>query len=120
VYRFQSGTNHQVAFADTGELFRGFEQTQVQHVAAAWLQQAMSAVHLEQKMWKEDQWTVTARYRSLRPLWKFAGTDGEVVYVSDVSGEAVQHTDRLSRWGSYFGAIPHWIHFTQLQKDAAL
>ena len=72
------------------------------------------------KMWKEDQWTVTGQYRSLRPLWKFAGADGEVVYVSDISGEVVQHTDCLSRSGSYFGAVPHWIYFTQLRKDAAL
>jgi hypothetical protein len=32
------------------------------------LQQSTSDVHFDQKLWKEDQWTVTSQYRSLRPL----------------------------------------------------
>jgi hypothetical protein len=35
VYRFQSGAKYEAVFADTGELFRGFNQAQAQRVAAA-------------------------------------------------------------------------------------
>jgi hypothetical protein len=54
-----------------------------------------------------------------RPLWKFSWPDGEETYVSDVSGEVVQHTTTRSRLGAYFGAIPHWIYITQLRRKAA-
>jgi hypothetical protein len=78
VYRFRSGTTNQVVFADTGERFHGFKQDEARQVAAEWLGQSQSDIYLEQKMTQEDQWTVTGRYCSLRPLWKFAGSSGQV------------------------------------------
>ncbi|WP_213804694.1 PepSY domain-containing protein [Granulicella sp. dw_53] len=118
-YHFRSGQKMTVIFADRAEVFHGLNETEAKQIAANWLNQSIALIHLEEKQVREDQWTVPQKYRPLRPLWKFEGADGQVVYVSDVTGEVVQHTDRVSRWGSYFGAIPHWVYFTKLRKDAA-
>lgn len=117
-YRIRTAGKIRVVFADTGELFSGFREEQARRMAAGWLGVSESKVALEEKQTREDQWTVPQRCRPMRPLWKFASDGGDVVYVSDTSAEIVDHTDRLSRWGAYFGSIPHWIYFTKLRKDA--
>ena len=61
-----------------------------------------------------DQWTVAEQFADLRPLRKYIWPDGQQVYVSTVSGDVVQYTTRASRMSAYFGAIPHWVYFTQL------
>ena len=43
-----------------------------------------------------------------------------VVYVSSRTGEIVQDTTRFERVWNWLGAIPHWIYFSPLRKDADL
>jgi len=120
VYRFRSGRRIAVVYADSGEVFRGFQESQAREVAAAWVHLLTSDAKLETRQVSEnDQWTVQQHYQAYRPLWKFAWPTGEAAYVSDVTGEVVQYTTRGSRLGSYFGAIPHWIYITRLRREAA-
>lgn len=120
VYRFRSAHQIAVVYADSGEVFRGFQESQARQVGAAWVNLRPEDAKLEIKQVHEgDQWTVQQHYQMYRPLWKFSWPDGEVTYVSDVSGEVVQYTTWRSRLGAYFGAIPHWIYFTQLRRKAA-
>lgn len=69
-----------------------------------------------------DQWSVTARYDPLRPLYLIAlGDDaGTKLYVSSRSGEIVLDTDRRERVWNWLGSIPHWIYPTVLRKDQPL
>ena len=69
-----------------------------------------------------DQWTVTRRYDAHRPLHKVELADGAatVVYVSSRTGEIVQDTTHFERVWNWLGAIPHWIYFSPLRKDADL
>ncbi|MDB5568184.1 MAG: peptidase [Tardiphaga sp.] len=69
-----------------------------------------------------DQWSVTARYDPLRPLFLIALGDavGTQLYVSERSGEIVLDTNRTERVWNWLGSIPHWIYPTILRKDGAL
>lgn len=69
-----------------------------------------------------DQWSVTARYDLLRPLYLIAlGDDaGTELYVSSRSGEIALDTNRTERIWNWLGSIPHWIYPTVLRKDGPL
>ena len=42
------------------------------------------------------------------------------VYISSRTGEIVQDTTRAERAWNWLGAVPHWIYFAPLRKDADL
>jgi uncharacterized iron-regulated membrane protein len=69
-----------------------------------------------------DQWSVTARYDPLRPLYLITLGDGAgtELYVSSRSGEIALDTNRSERIWNWFGSIPHWIYPTVLRKDGPL
>ncbi len=69
-----------------------------------------------------DQWSVTARYDPLRPLFLVALGDaaGTQLYISSRTGEIVLDTTRTVRVWNWLGSIPHWIYPTILRKDGAL
>jgi hypothetical protein len=63
-----------------------------------------------------DQWTVSARYDSFRPLYRVELADGRWLHVAGTSGEIVLVTDRRQRGWNWVGAISHWIYFTALRE----
>lgn len=69
-----------------------------------------------------DQWSVTARFDPLRPLYLIGlgDVDGTELYVSSRSGEIALDTTRRERIWNWLGSIPHWIYPTVLRKDGAL
>jgi hypothetical protein len=68
-----------------------------------------------------DQWTV-ADFEAQRPLYHFALRDEArtEVYVSSVTGRAVQMTTAHARFWNRLGSVPHWLYFTQLRRNASL
>lgn len=66
-----------------------------------------------------DQWSVTARYDPLRPLFLVSLGDERKteLYVSEKTGELVLDTTRRERVWNWLGSIPHWIYPTILRKD---
>jgi hypothetical protein len=121
VYRFRSGQQIGIVYADSGEVFHGFQQAQARQVGAAWVHMRPEEAKLEARQTQEsDQWTVQQHYQAYWPLWKFSWPGGEVTYISDVSGQVVQYTTRRSRLGAYLGAIPHWIYITELRRRASM
>ncbi len=68
-----------------------------------------------------DQWT-TGNFRNDRPLYLFALNDdaGTELYVSSMSGKAVQVTNAHQRFWNWFGSVPHWLYFSQLREDGPL
>ena len=67
-----------------------------------------------------DQWTVSGDFDAQRPLFQFA-IDDEArteLYVSSVTGKAVQVTTAHERFWNWFGAVPHWLYFTELRRHA--
>jgi hypothetical protein len=113
VYQFDDGAY--VVYADTGEEQVAVSDAMVRRIAEAWTRQPVSRAHVE-RVTEVDQWTVQMRVADLAPLWKFSWPDGEQVYVTQTTGDVVQHTTTGSRLGAYAGAIPHWLYFTPLRK----
>jgi PepSY-associated TM region len=69
-----------------------------------------------------DQWTVSGDFNADRPLFHFA-LDDEArteLYVSSVTGKAMQITTAHERFWNWLGAIPHWLYFSELRRNAAL
>src|SRR5688572_7846516 len=114
VYRFDNGAY--TVYADTGEEQIEVSDAMVRRIAEAWTKQPASRARVEQVN-EVDQWTVQLRIADLSPLWKFSWPDGEQVYVTQTTGDVVQHTTSGSRIGAYVGAIPHWFYFTPLRKN---
>jgi uncharacterized iron-regulated membrane protein len=69
-----------------------------------------------------DQWTVQGRRGPDRPLFHFSLDDEPQteVYVSTVTGKAVQKTTAVQRFWNWLGAIPHWLYFTPLRTNGEL
>ena len=69
-----------------------------------------------------DQWTVGDNSAGRRPLFRFAleDADATTLYVSSKTGEVVVWTTREQRFWNWLGAIPHWLYFTELRRNAPL
>ncbi len=117
VYRFHTGRVQKVVYADRGEVFSGLSVDAARRVASAWTGLPAGESQFDGAKMEEDQWTLNKTVRPLRPFLRFSWPDGQEVYVSQVSGEVMQHTTRADRIGAYFGAIPHWLYFTPLRKE---
>jgi len=113
VYRFSSGRDEAIVYADTGELHELVTRAMADRIAAAWTSRSVSRPEVD-TLNDVDQWTL--QQRAAMPLWKYAWDDGQELYISQASGEVVQHTTRSSRFWAYLGAIPHWFYFTPLRK----
>jgi hypothetical protein len=114
-YRFRSGGDETIVYADTGDEQIEVSKEMVDRIASAWSGQPAAAAHAE-AIEDVDQWTIQTRLRDVKPLWKYSWPDGQEVYVSQASGEILQYTTTTSRWAAYLGAIPHWLYFTPLRK----
>lgn len=71
---------------------------------------------------EHDQWVVHQAYDAHRPFFRVSLEDevGTQIYVSQRSGEVVQHTERAERAWNYVGAIVHWVYPTFLRKNWAV
>ena len=119
-YRFRSGREQSLVYADDGQSQTEISRELGQQIAATWTGQSVGSAKYEGTMTEVDQWTVGGPGRALWPLLKYSWPNGEEVYVSTVSGDVVQYTTRGSRVAAYFGAIPHWLYFTPLRKNGPL
>ncbi|MBM3820413.1 MAG: hypothetical protein FJW14_15540 [Acidimicrobiia bacterium] len=114
-YRFGVGGGEAIVYADTGEEQIDVSNAMVHRAAAAWTGLAVSDARVE-PVEDVDQWTVQGQFRTLGPLRKYSWSGGDEVYVSQATGEVVQHTTTASRIGAYLGPIPHWFYFTPLRR----
>jgi hypothetical protein len=117
VYRFHEGRMQKLAYADRAEKFAGLDREAALRIASAWTGLSAGEAVFDGAFTEEDQWTLNKAVRPLRPFLRFHWADGQEVYISQVTGEVMQHTTRAARMGAYFGAIPHWLYFTPLRKN---
>jgi hypothetical protein len=73
-------------------------------------------------LYELEQWIPFGRLRNEFPIYKFyfEDRDKHQLYVSSVTGEALQFTDKNSRFWAWLGAIPHWVYFTSLRQHSQL
>lgn len=69
-----------------------------------------------------DQWVVHQAFDRYRPFFRvaLADTAGTTLYVSQVTGEILQRTNRHQRTWNYLGAVVHWIYPTFIRKHWTL
>jgi uncharacterized iron-regulated membrane protein len=69
-----------------------------------------------------DQWTVQGARGADRPLFHFSLGDssGGEIYVSSVTGKALQITTSRERFWNWLGSVPHWIYFSMLRQHPEL
>ena len=69
-----------------------------------------------------DQWTVGDASQGNGPFYRFSLDDPArtQIYVSSTSGEVLLWTTATQRFWNWFGAIPHWLYFTQLRSNGPL
>lgn len=67
-----------------------------------------------------DQWSL--QLRRYAPLYKVSFQDerGTALYVSGLTGEVVQDTQRRERFWNWLGAVPHWLYFTPLRQNGQI
>ena len=120
VYRMTAwdGKRQAISAADGRAIVNVSEQ---QALAVARHHRASRSPQLEEII-DRDQWSVTARYDPLRPLYLIAlGDDaGTKLYISSRTGEIALDTNRTERVWNWLGSIPHWIYPTVLRKDGPL
>jgi hypothetical protein len=115
VYKFGTGADQLIVYADNGQEQTVFAPPMTRRIASGWSEQSATAAK-EQDNVPQDQWTVSEEFAELRPLRKYTWAKGQQVYVSTVTGDVVQYTTRKLRLGAYLGPIPHWLYFTPLRK----
>ncbi len=88
----------------------------LENYASRWSQGAIIRVDTLREL---EQWIPFSRLKKDFPIYKFHFDDNKEhqLYVSSKSGEALQFTDKNSRFWSWLGAIPHWIYFTSLRQN---
>jgi hypothetical protein len=69
-----------------------------------------------------DQWTVAGEFNVDRPLYHFSlgDEDRTELYVSSITGRAVQMTTGHERFWNWLGAVPHWLYFAPLRREVSL
>lgn len=120
VYRFGVGRRRRTVYADTGEALNSIDKVSAAEIAAAWSGRPAAEAVIEGPSSEPDQWTVPQALQAMNPFWRVSWKSGERAYVSVRTGEVAQYTTTASRWGGWFGAVPHWLYFTPLRKDPKL
>jgi hypothetical protein len=118
-YWFRAGRAQAAVFADNGQTQTAFTPQINLQSAADWAGQPARSARVE-TVTEADQWTVNGIFRRNARLTKYTFPDGQEVYVSGVTGDVVQATSRSSRLAAYVSAIPHWLYFTPLRRNAEL
>jgi hypothetical protein len=118
-YWFRAGRAQAAVFADNGQTQTEFTPAISLQTAADWAGQPAGSARAE-VLSEPDQWTVNGVFRPRARITKYTFPDGQQVYVSGITGDVVQATTRGSRLGAYVSAIPHWLYFTPLRRNAEL
>ncbi|HEY2144569.1 MAG TPA: hypothetical protein VGH12_00770, partial [Steroidobacteraceae bacterium] len=115
---FRGGSNSAPIDLLTGSSLSGVSAAQAAAVARRFTAAEPSSLGLID----HDQWTVAGDYDSQRPLYRFALGDEarSELYVSSITGRAVQLTTARQRFWNWLGSVPHWLYFTELRHHAVL
>lgn len=117
---FLSGDSHPIDLL-TGALIERISADQAAEVANRFATTNSPQPRLLGRI-DRDQWTVSGDFNSERPLFRFGLGDAAdtELYVSSLSGRAVQRTTARERFWNWLGAVPHWLYFTELRRHAGV
>lgn len=92
---------------------------QIENYAKKWCTAGINRVDTLRQL---EQWIPFGKLRNDFPIYKFYFGDEakHQLYISSVTGEALQFTNKDNRFWAWLGAIPHWVYFTSLRQDSKL
>lgn len=67
-----------------------------------------------------DQWTVYRSFDAWRPFLRVEFDNGDQIYISSRTGEAVLDTNKWERVGNWLGSVVHWVYFVPIRQHAQL
>ena len=115
VYRFGTGRNETIVFADSPAILSPIGRTEAEAIARHYSPGYTGIFSYDGYVTEPDQWTLGARGQM--PIHRFALDDVEVtrLYVSSLSGDVVLRTTWSERFWGYLGPVTHWVYFTALR-----
>lgn len=92
---------------------------QIEQYAHRWNKAEIAKVDTLRKV---EQWIPFGYLKKDFPIYKFYFSDDlkSQLYISSVTGEALQYTNKDNRFWAWVGAIPHWVYFTSLRQNSQL
>jgi uncharacterized iron-regulated membrane protein len=116
---FEGDPVRYVISASSGEFIQHVDEQQALATARAFSKSSHAKLNATIK---RDQWTVAGSFDSHRPMYRVDVMDdaGSQLYVSSHTGEVVLDTTRHERAWNYFGAVIHWLYFTELRANESL
>jgi hypothetical protein len=119
-YRFGTGRNETIVFADTAAIFEPIGRDEAEVIARRYAPGYSGLVRYDGYVTEPDQWTLQAR--GLMPMHRFALDDADDtrLYVSAQSGDVVLRTTARERFWAYLGPVTHWVYFTPLRRNGPL
>jgi hypothetical protein len=120
VYRFGTGRNETIVFADTAQVLEGVTAAAAEPMARRFAPGYTGALHYDGYVTEPDQWTLQSR--GLMPMHRFALDDADRtrIYVSEQSGDVVLRTTSSERLWGYLGPVLHWVYFTPLRRNGSV
>lgn len=119
-YFFRVGRGSAIVYADNGQQQDVFPEELNLRTVTQWTDQTADSIEKVETVSEPDQWTLNGGVRRMLPLKKYTFKDGQQVYLSEDTGEIVQHTTRSTRILAHLGAIPHWLYYTPLRVNGKL
>lgn len=110
---------YQVSTSNPAERSRPVSFEDIRNYAKQW---CSATIEKTDTLYKLEQWIPFSHYREDMPIYKFYFADPlkHQLYISSVTGETLQFTDKNSRFWAWLGAIPHWVYFTGLRQNVRL
>jgi hypothetical protein len=120
LYRFGTGRNETLVYADDAHIVEGVGRAEAEAIARRYAPGYAGLVRYDGYVTEPDQWTLQAR--GLMPMHRFALDDADQtrLYVSEQSGDVVLRTTRSERFWGYLGPVLHWVYFTPLRKNGSV
>jgi uncharacterized iron-regulated membrane protein len=122
LYRRDVGSSPQLTDLISGAPLGSISAAQAAHVAEAYVDPSHASTPRLLGLIDYDQWTVAGDFNADRPLYHFGLGDGPrtELYVSSRTGHVLQLTTGHERFWNWVGAVPHWLYFAQLRRNAWL
>lgn len=67
-----------------------------------------------------DQWTLSRSFDAWRPFLRVELDNGQDIYISSRTGEAILDTSIRERALNWAGSVIHWLYFTPIRQQAEL
>lgn len=101
---------------DTLQTVNPITRKTIEQVVKKWVDAPIAQIDT---LKERDQWIMYSRYEAEMPIYKFYFNDVEKhqLYISSLTGEVQQLTNKEQRFWAWMGAIPHKFYIPVIRKE---